>query len=186
VPWEFPQSPIGEFDRPAAAVGTASTASAAGNTLAIDVLSFPPDEGALELMRTAALEEARRQVHRGKVASFVGAGLMLAWVADVAAVLESPSAHSPVLGVFSLVLATLIVTAHLSGRHLRQRAQQSQRRVERRFAPVRIEQAGALLSLAQRNAAVSQYLRMVGRQRRPLRQVESESLQRWATDNRLE
>jgi hypothetical protein len=27
---------------------------------------------------------------------------------------------------------------------------------------------------------VSQYLRMVGRQQRPLRQLESEALQRWA------
>ena len=186
MPFEASQSPIGEFDRLTAAAGTAPTANAAANRLAIDVLSFPPDESALELMRTAALEHAGRQAHRGKVASFVGAGLMLAWVADVAAVLESPSAHSPVFGVFSLVLATLIVTAHLCGRHLRQRAQQSRRRVERRFAPVRVDQAGELLSLAQRNAAVSQYLRMVGRQRRPLRQVESESLQRWATENNLE
>ena len=186
MPFEASQSPIGEFDRLTAAAGTAPAANAAANRLAIDVLSFPPDESALELMRTAALEHAGRQAHRGKVASFVGAGLMLAWVADVAAVLESPSAHSPVFGVFSLVLATLIVTAHLCGRHLRQRAQQSRRRVERRFAPVRVDQAGELLSLAQRNAAVSQYLRMVGRQRRPLRQVESESLQRWATENNLE
>ena len=186
MPFEASPAPIGDFDRLTAAAGTAPAANAAANRLAIDVLSFPPDESALELMRTAALEHAGRQAHRGKVASFVGAGLMLAWVADVAAVLESPSAHSPVFGVFSLVLATLIVTAHLCGRHLRQRAQQSRRRVERRFAPVRVDQAGELLSLAQRNAAVSQYLRMVGRQRRPLRQVESESLQRWATENNLE
>ena len=186
MPFEASQSPTGEFDRHAAAAGTAPAANAAANRLVIDVLSFPPDESALELMRTAALEDSARQAHLGKVASFVGVGLMLAWVADVAAVLESQSAHSPVLGVFSLVLATLIVTAHFSGRHLRHRAQESRRRVERRFAPVRVEQAGSLLSLAQRNAAVSQYLRMVGRQRRPLRQIESESLQRWAIDNRLE
>jgi len=186
VPWEFPQSPIGEFNRHAAAAGTAPAASATANKLTIDVLSFPPGEDALEQMRTAALEDVGRQAHRGKVASFVGAGLMLAWVADVAAVLESQASHSPVFGVFSLVLATLIVMAHLSGRHLRLRAQKSWRRVERRFAPVRVEQAGELLSLAKCNAAVSQYLRMVGRQQRALRQIESESLQRFAAENKLE
>jgi len=185
VPWEFPQSPIGEFKRRAAA-GTAPAAGAAANTLAIDVLSFPPDESALDLMRTAALEDAASRAHRGKVASFVGAGLMLAWVADVAAVLESQSANSPVLGVFSLVLAALIITSHLSGRHLRRRARQLRGRVERHFAPVRIEQAGVLLSLAQRDAAVSQYLRMVGRQRRALRQIESASLQCFSAENRLD
>ncbi|HJW51859.1 MAG TPA: hypothetical protein VJ501_07600 [Burkholderiaceae bacterium] len=156
------------------------------NTPAIDILSFPPDESALEQMRAKALDNAKTPQHYGQVASFVGAGLMLAWVADVAAVLESSSTHSPALGVFSLVLAALIITAHLWGRHLRQRALQLRGRVERYFSPVRIEQAGVVLSLAQRDAAVSQYLRMVGRQRRALRQIESESLQRFAAENRLD
>jgi hypothetical protein len=156
------------------------------STPTIDILSFPPDAGALEGMRAKALANAKTQQHHGQVASFVGAGLMLAWVADVAAVLQSSNAHSPALGVFSLVLAALIITAHLSGRHLRQRALQLRSRVERHFSPVRIEQAGVVLSLAQRDAAVSQYLRMVGRQRRALRQIESESLQRFAAENRLD
>ena len=156
------------------------------NTPAIDILSFPPDAGALEQMRAKALDTAKTPQHYGQVASFVGAGLMLAWVADVAAVLQSSSAHSPALGIFSLVLAALIITAHLSGRHLRQRARQLQGRVERHFSPVRVEQAGVLLSLAQRDAAVSQYLRMVGRQQRALRLIESESLQRFAVENRLD
>jgi len=156
------------------------------STPTIDILAFPPDAGALEQMRAKALADAKTPQHHGQVASFVGAGLMLAWVADVAAVLQSSNAHSPALGVFSLVLAALIIAAHLSGRHLRQRALQLRGRVERHFSPVRIEQAGVVLSLAQRDAAVSQYLRMVGRQRRALRQIESESLQRFAAENRLD
>jgi hypothetical protein len=148
--------------------------------IGIDVLAFPPDAAALEDMRISELDESTELARRARVATFLGVGLMLAWVADVAAVFQHASGSPAPWGFLSLVLATLIVFAHIVGRHLLGRSERVRRRIEQRYSPVRLQHAGALLQLARQNVIVSQYLRMVGRQQRPLRQLESEALQRWA------
>jgi len=146
----------------------------------IDVLGFPPDTASLEGMRSSELAASVELARRARVATFVGAGLMLAWVADVAAVFEHASGSPAGWGLLSLLLATLIVLAHIVGRHLHGRAERRRRKTEQRFAPVRLQHANTLLELARQNVVVSQYLRMVGRQQRPLRHLEAEALQFWA------
>ena len=131
-------------------------------------------------MRNFELEASVELARRARIASFVGAGLMLAWVADVAAVFEHASGTPAAWGLLSLLLATLIVLFHVSGRHLHQRAERRRRRTEHRHSPVRLQHAAALLELARQNVVVSQYLRMVGRQQRPLRHLEAEALHHWA------
>lgn len=148
--------------------------------IGIDVLAFPPDTASLEGTRSFELAASAELVRRARIATFVSAGLMLAWVADVAAVFEHASGSPAGWGLLSLLLAALIVLAHVVGRHLLRRAERSQRRTERRHAPVPLQQAGALLQLARQDVVVSQYLRMVGRQQRPLRHLEAEALRQWA------
>ncbi|HTN49877.1 MAG TPA: hypothetical protein VMK32_10635 [Burkholderiaceae bacterium] len=149
-------------------------------TAVIDVLAFPPDAAALDRMCADERAAAADSERRARIAAFVAAGLMLAWVADVAAVFKHGQSGPAALGVLSLALAVLIVAAHVVAHRLHARAERIRRRAERRFAPLRAQQATPLLALAERNVVVSQYLRMVGRQRRALLHVEAEALQRWA------
>lgn len=148
--------------------------------IGIDVLSFPPETASLERLRNSELAASVELARRARVVTFVGVGLMLAWVADVAAVFEHARGSPAGWGLLSVLLATLIVLSHIAGRHLQRRAERVRRRTEERFAPVRLQHADVLLELARQNVVVSQYLRMVGRQQRPLRHLEAEALQRWA------
>ena len=60
----------------------------AAQTPSIDVLAFPPD--AAELRRWQTLESGRwRELERrARIALFFGAGMFLAWAADVGAAFE--------------------------------------------------------------------------------------------------
>ncbi len=146
----------------------------------IDVLAFPPDVSALEQMREVRLARCSELERRARLAWFVSVALFMTWVADVAAVFEHDSGVLPAaFGLASLALAVAIVAAHGLGRILYGRAQRLRHATERGFAAVRLDQADELLALAARDAAVAQYLRMVGRQRRALRWIEHVALVRW-------
>lgn len=149
--------------------------------LMIDVLAFPPDAVALDAMRAARITRAAEFQRRARVASFVSITLFLTWVADVAAVFERhhSGAVPATLGVASLVLAVIIVAAHIGARVLAERAENLRLSTERAFTAVRLHQAGELVELATHEPVVAQYLRMVGRQGRPLQCVELTALIRW-------
>jgi hypothetical protein len=143
-------------------------------------LAFPPDVSALEQMREVRLARCGELERRARLAWFVSVAFFMTWVADVAAVFEHDSGVLPAaFGVASLALAVAIVAAHGLGRLLYGRAQRLRRVTERSFTAVRLDEAEELLALAARDAAVAQYLRMVGRQRRALRWIEHVALVRW-------
>jgi hypothetical protein len=147
----------------------------------IDVLAFPPDVSALEQMRQVRLARCGELERRARLSWFVSVAFFMTWVADVAAVFEHDSGLLPAaFGVASLALAVTIVVTHGFGRLLYGRAQRLRRVTERGFAAVRLDEADELLALAERHAAVAQYLRMVGRQRRALRWIEHVALVRWS------
>ncbi len=146
----------------------------------IDVLSFPPDERALDALRTVRLERCRRLEERGRLALFISLGLFLAWAADVGAAFESAAGALPMaFGLASVVLAVSIAAAHLIARHVLARSHAMRRQVEREFSAVRVCDAQPLITGAVNDRAVAQYLRMVGRQRRALRSIELQSLLTW-------
>jgi hypothetical protein len=147
----------------------------------IDVLAFPPDKMALDELRVAQLARCRRLEQRARVALFVSIGLALAWAADVGAAFESrPGVLTLGFGVASLALALAVCAAHVFARRLVARAAALRQRVEQRFADVRVADAQPLLAHAAADRVVAQYLRMVGRQQRPLRAIELTSLIEWA------
>jgi hypothetical protein len=151
----------------------------------IDVLAFPPDEKTLAALRTAELARCRRLEQRAQIALFVSVGLALAWAADVGAAFGAPpGALTLGFGVASVALACAVCAAHLFARRLVARAAALRRRVDQRFADVRVAEARPLLALAATDRVVAQYLRMVGRQQRPLRAVELDCLTEWAKRQR--
>lgn len=147
---------------------------------ALDVLSFPPDAATLDRWRASELAANESVERRGRVALFLSIGLFFAWVADVGATFSHVDA-SAAFGVASVVLAIVIVASHLGGRWALERARRTTRAIQQRHAPVQMGEAGPLLELARRDPVARQYLRLVGRQRRPLRLLERDALQRWAT-----
>ena len=146
----------------------------------IDVLAFPPSDAVLDRMRAARLARAQRLEARGRVARFVSVGLFLGWVADVGAALApAPGTSAIVFGVASLLLALLVIGAHLLARGVLAHADRDRRMAHRDFSPVQMDDVEPLLARAAADTVVAQYLRMVGRQRRPLVGLELAALMRW-------
>jgi hypothetical protein len=146
----------------------------------IDVLAFPPDTARIAELRAARLQAAQPLECRGRVARFASLGLFLGWVADVgAAFAPVPGADRLVFGLASVVLAVLVVATHVLARELFARAARHRRDAERDFSAVRLIDAEPLLARASGDPVIGQYLRMVGRQARPLVGIELTALLRW-------
>jgi hypothetical protein len=146
----------------------------------IDVLAFPPDAASIAGLRAERLRAAQPLERRGRVARFVSLGLFLCWVADVgAAFAPVPGADRLVFGLASVVLAVLVVATHVLARELLARAARYRRDAERDFSAVRLFDAEPLLARASGDPVIGQYLRMVGRQARPLVGIELAALMRW-------
>jgi hypothetical protein len=132
-------------------------------------------------MRDAAIARADRLERAGRVARFVMAGMFLGWVADVtAAFAPGIGVEAPVYGVASLGLAVIVVSAYALAKRTLARADAIRLTTQRRFSVVRLDEATPLLMLAASNAVVAQYLRMVGRQQRPLCRIELTAMLDWA------
>lgn len=152
-------------------------------TAAVDVLAFPPDEAELDRRQRRAAAGWRELERRARLAIFFSVGMFLAWAADVGAAFEINHANgSAIFGLASLPMAIAIVLAHFAGGWALERSRIQRGQWERRFAHVREAEAGSLLSLARRDAVVAQYLRLVGRQGRPLRVIERRALEVWAAE----
>jgi hypothetical protein len=145
----------------------------------IDVLDFPPDVATLDRWQREDIGATLERERRARIALFVSVGLFFAWVADVGATFEATD-YSPFYGIASVLLAVIIVGFHLGGRWAMSRAQRARLALVRRHAAVRASDAGPLLDLAASDAVVAQYLRVVGRQGRPLRTLERAALEQWA------
>jgi hypothetical protein len=148
----------------------------------IDVLAFPPEETELERLRR--IDDLRREEleRRARLALFVSTGMFAAWAADVGAVfVHEQTATSAVFGLLSVPLAVIIVISLLYGRWALARSEQARQALKLHDA-VRSGDAASLLELAARSPVVAQYLRLVGRQRRPLRELERRALESWAIE----
>ena len=149
---------------------------------AIDVLAFPPDE--IELERLRRIDELRRDEleRRARIALFISTGMFAAWAADVGAVFaHEQAAASAVFGILSVPLALIIVVSLLYGRWALARSEDA-RQALKLHAAVRIADSAALLELAVGSPVGAQYLRLVGRQGRPLRELERLALESWVVE----
>jgi hypothetical protein len=149
---------------------------------AIDVLAFPPDE--IELERLRRIDELRSDEleRRSRIALFISVGMFAAWAADVGAVFaHGQGPASAVYGMLSVPLAVIIVVSLLYGRWALARSEQA-RQALKLHAAVRAVDSASLLELAARSPVVAQYLRLVGRQQRPLREFERLALETWAAE----
>lgn len=154
--------------------------TAAGSPL-IDVLAFPPDDAELRRSEAEEQERWRELERRARIALFFGAGMFLAWAADVGATFEvGDSDGSTLFGVASIPIALIVVLAHVYGQWAIERATRGLADLQRRYSDVTLREATPLLRLARENAVVAQYLRCVGRQGRPLRRLERVALHAWA------
>lgn len=160
--------------------------AAAAPASSIDVLAFPP--GQAQLLRWQAHDARRwRDVdRRARVALFFGAGMFLAWAADVGAAFEAGAGGSTLFGVASIPLALAVVGAHLFAQWSSERARRGLTEVDRRYADVTLREAAPLLKLARENAVVAQYLRCVGRQPRALRKLERVALYQWIESEHID
>lgn len=166
------------------AAGSAQRATA-GDGPGIDVLAFPPDQAELRRRQTRAAERWRELERRARVALFFGAGMFLAWAADVGAAFEIGHAGgSALFGVASVPIAIVVALAHLYGRWALERATRGRAAVQKRYADATLREATPLLELARDDAVIAQYLRCVGRQRRALLTVERVALHAWAQGRR--
>lgn len=105
--------------------------------------------------------------------------MFLAWAADVGAAFEIDAGGSTLFGVASVPIALTVVAAHLLGQWTLDRSRRGIAGVARYYADVTLRDAVPLLSLARRDAIVTQYLRCVGRQGRALRTLEKMALHAW-------
>ena len=149
---------------------------------AINVLAFPPDEAELDRRQRREAEPWRELERRARLAIFFSVGMFLAWAADVGAAFEMDQSGSTIFGLAALPMAVVIVLAHLAERWALERARTYRVEWERRYAYVRKADAASLLSLARRDSVIAQYLRLVGRQGRPLRVIEKTALEAWAAE----
>ena len=145
----------------------------------IDILAFPPSESQLRQWQAREAESWRELERRARVALFFGIGMFLAWAADVGAAFELGDTRSTWFGVASVPLAIIVVLAHVLARWALDRAARGHDEVRRRYADVTMREAKPLIALAEKNPAVAQYLRCVGRQRRALRRLERSALHTW-------
>ncbi len=146
----------------------------------IDVLAFPPDRAQLNQQRTNVEIMWRERERRARVVLFLGAGMFVAWAADVGAAFElAHSGGSTFFGVASVPLALTVVLAHIFGRWALERASRGMTEALRTYSDVTLREAVPLLKLASDNPPVAQYLRCVGRQGRPLIRRERIALHAW-------
>lgn len=166
--------------------GSAQRATA-GDGPDIDVLAFPPDQAELRRRQTRAAERWRELERRARVALFFGAGMFLAWAADVGAAFEIGHAGgSALFGMASVPIAIVVALAYLYGRWALERATRGRAEVQQRYADATLREATPLIELARNDAAIAQYLRCVGRQRRALSTVERIALHAWSQGRRRE
>jgi len=152
----------------------------------IDVLAFPPDAAELRRQRTLEAKRWRELERRARIALFVGAGMFLAWAADVGAAFEvAHEGGSALFGAASIPLAVTVVVAHLFGQWALERAARGAAGVRQRYSDVTLREAQPLMELAQRDAVIAQYLRCVGRQQRALLRVERAALYQWTNGDRV-
>jgi len=145
----------------------------------IDVLAFPPTAPVLRRARDLELSRAEQLEARGRLARFISVGMFFSWIADLAAALAPEAGQSAlVFGVGSLLLAIVVIAAHLLANRTLARAAGVRRRVMRDYAAVRVVDVEPLLAGGS-DVVVAQYLRMVGRQQRPLCHVELAALTTW-------
>jgi hypothetical protein len=146
----------------------------------IDVLAFPPTPAALAAMRARALVHAERIERQARVARFVAVGLFLGWIADIAAAFApAPASQVAAFAVASIVLALLVLVARALAQRLPVRAARLRATARTDYATVDLAAGRALLARAPDDSVVAQYLRMVGRQRRPLLAIELAALNDW-------
>lgn len=151
----------------------------------IDVLAFPPDDAELRRWETQDRARWRELERRARIALFFGAGMFLAWAADVGAALERSDTHgSTLFGIISIPIALIIVLAHLYGQFAVERANRGLAQVQRHYSDVTLREARPLLGLARESTVVAQYLRCVGRQGRPLLKLERVALHAWVDASR--
>ncbi len=163
----------------------AAHVAAAASRPAIDVLAFPPDQAELQRWRLTDSRRCLELERRGRVATFLGVGMFLAWAADVGAAFEIGNAYgSTFFGVASVPLALTVVLAHLYGQWALERAGRGLAEVERRYGEVTMRDATPLIELAKQNTVIAQYLRCVGRQQRALRKLERTALHAWVEGDR--
>lgn len=149
--------------------------TAVGKSL-IDVLAFPPNDAELCHWQAQQRERWRELERRARIALFFGAGMFLAWAADVGAAFELGDA---LFGVAAIPIALIVVLAHIYGQWAIERAHRGLAEVQQNYSDVTVREATPLLDLARGNAVVAQYLRCVGRQGRPLRRLERIALHAW-------
>jgi hypothetical protein len=146
----------------------------------IDVLAFPPTSAALAAMRARLLARAARIERQARVARFVSVGLFLGWIADIAAAFApAPASKVAPFAAASIVLALLVLVARALAQRLQVRAARSRATARSDYAAVDLAAGQALLARAPDDSVVAQYLRMVGRQRRPLLAIEMAALNDW-------
>lgn len=155
-----------------------STAGMTAARLSIDVLAFPPDAAELQRWQTREVQRWLEIDQRARVALFFGAGMFLAWAADVGAAFGD-GGDPTIFGVASVPIAIVVVLAHVGGRWALERANRGNAEVQRRYADVTLREARPLLEFASNDSVVAQYLRCVGRQGRALRKIERVALHAW-------
>lgn len=160
---------------------------AAAERPSIDVLAFPPDDAELRRWKTRELQRWLELERRARIALFFGAGMFLAWAADVGAAFEhGDPIGSTLFGVISIPIALIVVLAHVYGQWAIERAARGLDGVQRRYGDVTMQEATPLLRLSRENAVVAQYLRCVGRQGRALRKLERVALHAWVASKQPE
>ena len=153
----------------------------------IDVLAFPPARAELQRRQLQGGRRWRELERRARVALFFGVGMFLAWAADVGAAFEIAGADGSALyGVASIPLAIVVVVAHLYGQWALERSNRGLAELAQYYADVTLRDAAPLLALAREDAVVAQYLRCVGREGRPLLNVERIALYKWIEGGRRE
>jgi hypothetical protein len=153
----------------------------------IDVLAFPPTRTELQRWQLRDGKRWRELERRARVALFFGIGMFLAWAADVGAAFEVAGAEgSTLFGVASVPIAIVVVVAHLYGQWTLERSNRGLAELAQYYADVTLRDAAPLLALARKDAVVAQYLRCVGREGRPLLNLERIALYAWIEDGRRE
>ncbi len=151
----------------------------------IDVLAFPPTRAELQRWQLRESKRWRELERRARVALFFGVGMFLAWAADVGAAFEIAGAGgSALFGVASVPIAIVVVVAHLYGQFALERSNRGLAEVAQNYADVTLRDAAPLLALAREDAVVAQYLRCVGREGRPLLNLERIALYAWNEEGR--
>lgn len=152
----------------------------------IDVLAFPPDAAELQRQQTMEARCWHELERRARVALFFGAGMFLAWAADVGAAFEiAHESGSALFGAASIPLAVTVVVAHLYGQWAFERAARGAADVKLRYSDVTLREARPLLDISRGDEVIAQYLRCVGRQQRALLRVERAALYAWMNGDRV-